>query len=79
MPTQTQVYAYQGASTFSSDAGLWLSTSGAVTPVGLVGEPRFFDPAEITLNTDPGSDPEDKRPSPAVAAHAKRRNHPCVP
>ena len=44
MPTtQTQSYAYQGTSTFSSDAGLRLSTSGAVTPAGLVGEPRFFE------------------------------------
>ncbi|SEL58830.1 hypothetical protein SAMN05414137_11097 [Streptacidiphilus jiangxiensis] len=43
MPTQTQIYAYQGASTFSTDTGLLLSTSGAVTPAGWVGEPRFFD------------------------------------
>lgn len=43
MPIQTQIYAYQRASAFSSDVGLQLSTSGAVTPAGRTGEVRFFD------------------------------------
>lgn len=42
MPSLTQTYAYGRASRLSPDGGLQLSTCGAVTPAGFLGEPRFF-------------------------------------